>query len=448
MNKIKISFIGAGSFVFTFKLVNDIFRYKELHEKIECVFMDIDETRLTNLKTLLTEYITKNHLPVNTVFTTDLRKALEGARFVFNLVKIGFYEASVQDMDIPKKYGLQQTIGDTSCVSGIFRGIRTMPFTIKMAKIMEEISAENAIILNYTNPQPMLVMANAQASRIPFYGLCHSIQYTTADIGYFMNIPAGELDFEAAGINHLSWITRLERNGKDIYPELREIVKKEGIYLQLPPEKIDDDDHKSFLGPSRLDMLNRVGYIVTESSYHFSEYVPYYLRSENFIKKYNIEIDRYKKNIAGNTRIIEKYIEMAKQKNLPTVEKSFEYGPEIIRSMLTGHQATVYANVINNGLIDNLPADAAVEIKCLVDRSGIHPCRFGRLPTQCATLCSMNLNVHRLAAEAVLTHNKKAVVWAMMADPLTHTMLTIDQMEKCAEELFRIHEKFFNGVFN
>jgi alpha-galactosidase len=367
------------------------------------------------------------------------KKALEGADFVINLVKIGFLGASIQDMDVPKKFGLKQTIGDTGGVGGVFRGLRTMPFCIRMCKEIEELSAPGAVVLNYTNPQAMLVMACAATSRVPFIGLCHSVQGTTRIVAKFLNVAYEEMAFEAAGINHMNWITRLEHNGTDLYPRLRRLVKQRGIYND--PDGTGDDV-QPFLGPARLDMLNRVGYVVTESSTHFPEYVPFYLRSDELIARYRIEIDRYRQNIASKESRYDALFRQAKGGTLPEFARSVEYGSAIINSMLTDEPVRVYANVMNTGLVTNLPERSAVEVACLVDRNGVHPCHFGELPTACAAMCCMQIHAYQLAVEAILNKSRRSVYHALMMDPLTHSVLTIEEIEQVVDTLIQKQRRY------
>ncbi|NSW89673.1 MAG: alpha-galactosidase [Firmicutes bacterium] len=442
MKNPRIAFIGAGSYGFTFRLMVDILSFEALQDS-EIVFMDIDRSRLDNLKIIIDEYLAKTGCSVrNIIYTLDLEKALEGCNFVINLVKIGLLGAVDSDMQIPKKYGLNQTIGDTSGIAGVFRGLRTMPFCEKMLKLIEKNSSQDVVVLNYTNPQAMLVMYAASVSKVPFIGLCHSVQGTTKTIAKYLDIPYDELDYDCAGINHMAWITKLERNGEDIYPLFRNLVKERGIYSS---GKNDDDDVVAKLGPTRLDMLNRTGYMVTESSTHFAEYVPYYLRTRELADKYLVEIDKYSffaKRKENNYKAI---LDKAVKHELPNYERSVEYGPQILNSLVTNIPCKVYANFINRGLITNLPEFSAVEVKSLVDRSGVHPCIYGDLPTQLAALNRMEINVHQLAVEAMLKHDRRYVYWALMMDPLTHSVLDIDQIENVVDELIKVHSEYLKG---
>ncbi|MCK9478198.1 MAG: alpha-glucosidase/alpha-galactosidase [Firmicutes bacterium] len=439
---VRISFIGAGSYGFTYKLVADIL-YIEALADCEFVFMDIDEQRLENLKTILSCYFPKVGYNKKATYTTDRADALRGADFVVNLVKIGLMEACHYDMELPQKFGLYQTIGDTSGLGGIFRGIRTMIFDIKLCREMEELSADGAVVLNYTNPQATSVMAVSNVSHIPFIGLCHSVQGTTRNMARLLNVPYERVNFDAAGINHMSWILKYEVDGEDYYPKLKEIVKERGIFF----EDESDETIVTPFGPVRLDMLNRTGYMVTESSHHFAEYVPFYLRTGELREKYKLPINRYVRNVAKKERMYGDLVRKALSNELPHQKKSFEYGSRIIESMVTNKPCKIYANVMNEGIITNLPTNSAVEAACLVDKNGVQPCNFGKLPAHLAMLCNMEINSHQMVVHAVLENDKDYILYALMADPATHSVLDLDQMREIAYELIEMEKKYLDGYF-
>jgi alpha-galactosidase len=427
----RIVFIGAGSCGFTVRLVVDILGYESLQDS-EFVFQDVDKTRLDRVKIVLDEYMKSHGFARKTLYTKNRKRALEGADFVFCLAKIGFLEACHQDMDVPKRFGLKQTIGDICGVAGVFRGLRTMPFVGQMLGEMESLSAPGAVVLNYTNPPPIIGLYAAKVSRIPFIGLCHSVQGTTRRVADFLNLPYGEMVYKVGGINHMAWITEMRHGGRDVYPRFRRKVAEFDIYSQ---DIAIDDPYFPQLGAARLDMVRRVGYMVTESSVHFPEYVPHYLRSDELIAKYRIPVDQYRLNIARREKAYEAVVAKAKKGKLPPMAPSVEYGSQIINSMVADEPCEIYATVPNTGLIDNLPRESNVEVKCLVDRNGAHPCHFGPLPTPLAALCQTNINVHQLAVEAILNRSRRSVYHALMLDPLTSTMLTLDQIEAVVDEL-------------
>jgi len=293
---------------------------------------------------------------------------------------------------------------------------------VELCQKIEKLSSPKAVVINYTNPQSMLVMATAKTSRIPYIGLCHSVQGTTEAIAKYMGIPYSELVYDAAGINHMNWIMKLERNGKDVYSDFRKMVREKGIYSEG-------------LGTTRFDMMNRVGFVMSESSIHFAEYVPYYMRTPELRDKYKLEPDRYKGNIERKEKNYQEDIQRAKKGELKLLARSHEYGSMIINSIVTNAQSKIYANVMNKGLITNLPEFSSVEVACLVDGNGVQPLHYGELPTQLAALCQSNISVHQLAVEAILKKDKRYVYWALMADPLTHSLLSLDQIEEVADDL-------------
>ena len=427
----RIAFIGAGSYTFTHRLLADVLTFESLRDS-ELAFMDVVPERLDAVRVIALQYLQDQGLGQQPLFTEDRRAALDGADFVINLVKIGFNEMAFMDLDVPKKFGLKQTIGDTCGVAGVFRALRAMPFCMELCGDVEAVGSDGAVILNYSNPQSMLVMATAAASSVPFIGLCHSVQGTSRQIAEFLEVPHEELAYEAAGINHMSWITRLEHQGEDLYPRLRQLVAELDTGDQAASEA---GSGQTFLGPARLDMLRRCGYVVTESSTHFPEYVPFYARTDEQIEQYRVPIDQHKRNMANKEQRLKEFLAEARQGRLPPLERSVEYGVAIMNAMVTGEPVKVYANVMNRGLVTNLPANAAVEVACLVDRSGVQPCYFGDLPTQLAAMCQMDISVHQLAVEAILERDRRRVYWALMMDPLTHSRLTIDQIEAVVDEL-------------
>lgn len=435
----KITFVGAGSYGFTYKLVCDILAKPALFDS-QLSFMDVDEGRLANLKVLMDSHFESVGYKRQAEYTLDLEQALTGADYVIDLVKIGFLEASVLDMDIPKKYGLYQTIGDTCCAAGVSRGMRTIVFLETLLHTMERVSNPGAVVLNYTNPQQINVMAAARISKIPFIGLCHSVQGTTRQMAKLVDVPYDEITYDAAGINHLSFILKFERNGEDLYPLLKERANER---MQQPIN--NEEQIFAELGRTRTDLMNRFGYMVTESSVHLGEYVPYYLPSEEMRTRPEIPIDRYKKNIADKTKKYEAMVEQARAGQLVPPEPSVEYGAEIINAMETDVPYRIYGNVINRGLIDNLPQDACVEVACMVDRNGVRPCRYGSMPPQLAMLCSNEINVHRLAVEGTLRRDPQYIYWALMADPVCNSVMTPDQILSLTNELIEAQLPYLPG---
>lgn len=465
--RLKITLIGAGSTVFTRNLLGDILSYPEL-AGAEIALHDIDAHRLG-----LSEKVAQRvaaALGVSPLITasTDRRRALDGARFVLNTIQVGGYKpATVTDFEIPKKFGLEQTIADTLGIGGIMRGLRTVPVMLDMLRDMEEVCADGAQHLNYVNPMAMITWALNRAAReskvrrIPTVGLCHSVQHTAQELAHDLGIPVGEIDYHCAGINHMSFYLRFEHQGQDLYPRLREI-QREG---RMPG-----------WNRVRYEMLRQLGHFPTESSEHFAEYVPWFIKQgrEELLQKFNIPLDEY----PGRCQVFEHawpYIEreleapgsqdpaalLAQLKaadihvmprsiddaphmleGLRTVTRSVEYGSSIIHSVVTGQPRVINGNVLNDGLITNLPEGCAVEVPCLVDHNGVQPTRVGQLPVQLAALMRTNVNVQELVVEAVMTQNREHVYHAAMLDPHTAATLDLEQIRTMVDELLVAHRPF------
>ena len=460
--RIKITLIGAGSIVFTRNLLGDIFSYPELAD-CEVALHDIDEHRLR-----LAEMVAQRRaaaLGVQPLITasTDRRRALDGAQFVISTIQVGGYKpATVTDFEIPKKFGLEQTIGDTLGIGGIMRGLRTIPVQLAMLKDMEDVCAPGAIHLNYVNPMAMITWALNQAStRIPTVGLCHSVQHTAHELAHDLGIPAEEIDYTCAGINHMSFYTKFEHKGVDLYPRLRQIYA-DG---QAPDWNL-----------VRYEMLNQLGHFPTESSEHFAEYVPWFIKKgrEDLLAKYNIPLDEYPGRCqifehawpyierelqapgtqdvqaltaeleAANIHVMPRNITEAARllEGLNAVNRSVEYGGQIIHSMVSGTPRVVYGNVLNHNLIDNLPQGCAVEVPCLVDANGVQPTRVGKLPIQLAALMRTNVNVQEMVVAAITEQKREHVYHAAMLDPHTAAVLDLSQIRAMVDELLLAHRSF------
>lgn len=466
--RLKITLIGAGSTVFTRNLLGDLLSYPEL-AGAEIALHDIDAHRLG-----LSEQVAHRiagALGVSPVITasTDRRAALDGARFVLNTIQVGGYKPStVTDFEIPKKYGLEQTIGDTLGIGGIMRGLRTIPVMLDMLRDMEAVCADGAVHLNYVNPMAMITWAlNRASTRIPTVGLCHSVQHTAAELARDLGIPVEEIDYHCAGINHMSFYLRFEHRGQDLYPRLREI-QREG---RMPD-----------WNRVRYEMLNQLGHFPTESSEHFSEYVPWFIKQgrEDLLKKFNIPLDEYPGRCqvfehawpyierelqtpgsqdsaallaqlrAANIHVMPREIDGAGQMidGLRQITRSVEYGSAIIHSIVTGQPRVINGNVLNDRLIDNLPEGCAVEVPCLVDHNGVQPTRVGRLPVQLAALMRTNVNVQELVVEAILGQRRDHVYHAAMLDPHTAATLDLSQIRAMVDELLTAHRAVLPEFLN
>lgn len=467
----KVTFIGAGSTVFSRNLLRDLFTFPELHDST-IHLMDINAERLKDSEVVAHRVASDAHANPTILATTDRREALAGADYVINMIQVGGYEPStVIDFEIPKKYGLRQTIGDTLGIGGIMRGLRTIPALLDIAKDMEEL-APNALLLNYSNPMAMLITALNRASSIRNVGLCHSVFGTAYELAMIMGIPGDEIDYLCAGINHMAFYLKFERNGEDLYPRLREIA--------------ENDAMPSF-ERTRFEILKQFGYFVTESSEHFSEYTPWFIKEgrQDLIDYYNVPVDEYPArcvdqiNDWAHTReallsddpgALQKYQESrrgvidgmwgrrldlarktdpAKADALEALlreewgherkKHSGEYGTLIIHSMETGTPRVVYGNVGNNGVIDNLPNSAAVEVPCLIDKNGVQPTKIGALPPQLAAMMQTNINVQQLTVEAALTGKREHIYHAAMLDPHTAAELDLRQIRNLVDDLIEAH---------
>lgn len=422
----KITFIGAGSTVFAKNLLGDLFSFPELGNTTISLH-DIDPERLRT--TEIVAHKLAKQLNVNPVIqaTTDRRQALEGADYAINMIQVGGYKpATVIDFEIPKKYGLRQTIGDTLGIGGIMRGLRTIPVLLKMAKDMEELCPE-VLHLNYVNPMAINCWALNKASSIKTIGLCHSVPFTAMQIAWDIKTPVDEINYLVAGINHMAFYLKLEKDGKDLYPLIRKVI---------------DEDRIPQWNRVRYDMFDRLGYFVTESSEHLSEYVPWFIKQNrpDLIERYNIPLDEYLTRCENQIAEWETMrVQLEAGDSVIEFQKSVEYGSLIIHSLETGVPRTIYGNVPNSGLIDNLPADSIVEVPCLVDKNGVQPTHIGSLPPHLAALIQTNINVQALTVEAALTGRRDYIYHAAMLDPHTGAELDLDQIWSLVDDLIEAH---------
>jgi alpha-galactosidase len=422
----KITFIGAGSTVFAKTLLGDILSYSELAES-HIVLHDIDAQRLRTSEIVAHKVAEATLTRPTITATTDRRAALDGADYAICMIQVaGYKPGTVLDFEIPKKYGLRQTIADTLGIGGIMRGLRTIPVLLEMCRDMEELCPD-VTCLNYVNPMVMNCWAIDRASRIKTIGLCHSVPHTAGQLARDIGVPVEEINYLVAGINHMAFFLKLERNGVDLYPALHRVIAE---------ARVPDGNRV------RYDMLQRLGYFVTESSEHFSEYVPWFIKRDrpDLIQRYNIPLDEYirrcEEQIAGWEALRDA---LEAPDSQLTVERSQEYGAGIIHSLETGQQRVIYGNLPNDHLIDNLPAGVPVEIPCLVDKNGIQPTRIGSLPPHLAALIQTNINVHALTVEAALTRRRDHIYHAAMLDPHTAAELDLDQIWALVDELIAAH---------
>ncbi|GAC1650422.1 MAG: alpha-glucosidase/alpha-galactosidase [Ktedonobacteraceae bacterium] len=421
----KIAFIGAGSVVFTLNLLGDILTFPELAES-EIALMDIDNERLRIAEIMARKVAVSLNVHPKITAYSDRKAALDGADYVINTIQVGGYPSTVIDFDIPKKYGLRQTIADTMGIGGIFRALRTIPVMLDMCHDMEQV-CPNVTFLNYVNPMAMNTWAVSQATRIKTVGLCHSVQGTAGQLAQYMNVPVQELTYRCAGINHMAFYLELQHNGQDAYPLLQEVAQKQEIWER---------------DPVRFELFQRLGYFVTESSEHSAEYNQFFIRRDrpDLIQHFHIPLDEY----IRRCQVQIAWWEQMRQQLLDGTadlrpELSGEYAALIIHAQETNTPRVVYGNVLNNGLITNLPQGSCVEVPCLVDANGIQPTHVGKLPPQLTALQMSNISVQGLVVEAVLTGKKEHIYHAAMFDPHTSAELTLDEMHSLVDDLFEAH---------
>lgn len=426
----KITFIGAGSTVFAKNILGDAMLTPSLHDSTIALY-DIDEDRLNeSLSMLQTINRNSNKNRASIEACHDRKEALREADFVVNAIQVGGYEPStVIDFEIPKKYGLKQTIGDTTGIGGIFRGLRTLPVMLEFAREMEEVCPD-ALLLNYTNPMSILTLGVLKATKIKAVGLCHSVQVCVPELFQHLGVKntyhLEDFQWKIAGINHMAWLLEIKKNGKDFYPEIKRLAAE-----------VENPHHDSV----RFELMKHFGYYVTESSEHNAEYHPYFIKDKypELIDEFQIPIDEYLRRCVAQIENWEKQRDSIVNNGDLTHKRSREYASYIMDAIKTGNPTVIAGNVLNNGLITNLPEDSCVEVPCLVDKNGIQPTYIGALPTQLAALNRTNINVHQLTVEAALTLEKDKIYQAALLDPHTNSELSIQDIKAMVDDLIEAH---------
>ncbi|MGG4091060.1 alpha-galactosidase [Paenibacillus lautus] len=420
----KISIIGAGS-AFTQEITMDILLIEGL-EGGTIALVDIDEKRLEIARKLVLKIIEMTGKRWEVIASTDRREVIGGSQFVINQIEVGGLETVRYEYEIPLKYGVNQCIGDTLGPGGLFKTLRTLPSWMEIVRDIEELCPD-CMILNYTNPMSAVTLLTSRITDIPVVGLCHSIQNTSSQLAEYAGIPYEEMKWRAGGINHMSWFVELTHAGKDLYPVLLDKVKD--------PELLRQD-------PVRFDAMKYLGAFVSESSGHFSEYIPYYRKRQSLIdlhcnSGYNGATGFYADNWPIWRKENDEKIVQQLEGTVPLeLQSSNEYAAIIIEAVLKNEPKVIYGNVPNRGLIENLPSDGVVEVACMVDRNGVNPCRFGRLPEHLAALCRSNMAFFDLAVGAVLTGDKEMARHALMVDPLSAAVCSLDEISRMFEELY------------
>ncbi len=424
----KITLIGAGSVVFAKNLISDILQFPELSDCHLCL-MDIDPSRLKVAEVMARKVVAKLRVAAQVSSTLDRTDAIREANYVICTIQVGGYKpGTLIDFDIPKKYGLKQTIADTLGIGGIFRALRTIPKLIDIARDIETVGASGCLFLNYTNPMAMNCMAVDRAVGTPMVGLCHSVQGTSKQLATYAGLNYDEVTYKVAGINHMAFFLEYQYRGRDAYPLLFKLL--------------EDPDFKQ--DKVRFEMMRRLGYFVTESSEHQAEYTPHFIHhGDDIVEKFEVPIDEYLRRCES---IIDTWQQteaelLGRDGEIKVKPQTHEYGSYIIHSMETGTPRVIYGNVPNTGLIANLPDRCCVELPILVDKSGLQPTHIGALPPQLAAICRTNINPQELAVQAALTLKREHVYHAAMADPHTAATLTLDKIWQMCDELIDAHSK-------
>jgi len=435
----KITFMGAGSTIFAKSILGDSMLTPALQDSHIALY-DIDPQRLRESKMML------DHLNVNInesrakitahCGVDERRSALAGANYVVNAIQVGGYDpATITDFEVPKKHGLRQTIGDTLGIGGIFRALRTIPVMLDFARDIEAV-CPNAWMLNYTNPMAMITGGMLLGSSVRTVGLCHSVQVCASGILKHLGMLEGvrKLQWKVAGINHQGWLLEITDGGKDLYPEIR----KRAAEKNAEARKKGAAKHWDMV---RFEILRHFGYYLTESSEHTAEYVPYFIKAAHpeLIEEFNVPLDEYPRRCVRQIEYWQKRSrELVENKKLEH-KRTAEYGSRIMEAMETDVPARIGGNVLNTGLITNLPAKAVVELACMVDRNGVQGCYVGDLPEQCAALNRTNINVQILTVAAAMTGRKDYIYQAAMLDPHTASELTLDEIRSLCDDLIEAH---------
>jgi alpha-galactosidase len=422
----KVAVIGAGSTVFARKLIADLLSYPELAAGMTVALMDLEEGRVRTSEKAARRIVERVGVDARVEATLDRRSALVGADYVFTLMQVGGYRpATVTDFELPKRFGLRQTIGDTVGIGGIMRGLRTIPVLLDVCRDMEELCPD-ALLLQYVNPMAMLCWATARASSIRTIGLCHSVQGTARELADDVGVPPHEVEYLCAGINHMAFFLELRHRGHDLYPALHRLLEEDRF-----PE----------WNRVRYEVLRHFGYFCSESSVHLAEYVPWFIKRDRpeLVEEFNVLLDEYPRRC--ETQIAEwEDLRAALEDDTAdtTVTRSDEYGAPIVHALETGEPFAFNGNVMNDGLIDNLPL-CCVEVRCIADDHGITPQPVGPLPPQLAALIQTNVNVQALTVEAALTRSREHVYQAAMLDPHTGAELSLAEIRELVDLLLEAH---------
>ena len=420
---IKVAFIGAGSIEFTRNVVTDLCGFTELGAELELALHDISEDRLAFAGRLVRRIVAQAGSPAAVTASASRAEVLAGASYVINEIQVGGYAATRLDFDIPARYGLRQTIGDTLGIGGIFRGLRTIPVAVSLAEDMLRY-CPGAYLLNYTNPMAMVpwaVYEGAGFARV--FGLCHSVRDTHEFLAGLVGVDQAEITFVTAGFNHQAFVLRFERDGMSLYPKLAEVI----------------DADPELQRRVRVEIFRRFGYFPTESSEHSAEYVPWFMRHDSQVERFRIFVGDYLARSEENLRELQASSRQLEAGEPLALEPSNELASQFIYSDQTGAEQEIYVNVRNGGLIDNLPASACVEVPCQLGHGGPRPMPVGALPVQLAALNRTFLNVVELTVQAALAGSRDHVYQAALLDPNASATLTTEQVVALCDDLLEAH---------
>jgi alpha-galactosidase len=424
----KVTIIGAGSVEFTRGIVADLCGYADLHGSLEFALHDIDHERLRYAERAAGQIVERSNAGHAVSAHLERGPAFDGADYLINEIQVGGYRATLTDFEVPKKYGLRQTIADTIGVGGIMRGLRTIPVMIEMADEMVE-RCPDGLLLTYTNPMAMVPWGIWSGSRLPasrVVGVCHSVRDTHAFLARTVGLPLERVEFRTAGLNHqcFVYVFRDRDTGQDLYPRLRDVV---------------DADPEGLGRRVRVEMFKRFGFFPTESSEHSAEYVPWFLHHEDQVARYRIEIDEYLRRSEDNLAEWDEIKRALDAGETLPVEANDELASQFIGALETGAEAGLYGNVRNDGLIDGLPDDACVEVPVLAGYGGVSPARIGALPAQCLALNRTLVNVAELTVRAAVESSRDLVYQAALMDPNTAATLRTTEIVDMVDDLIEAH---------
>lgn len=423
----KITFIGGGSAKFVFDSVKDMFSFEELQDVNICL-MDIDSERVERAGAIVQKMISDQHLPATVETTTDQKHALDGADYVIITIMVGGFKHYKSDGEIPAKYGVLPTVGDTIGPGGVFRIVRTAPVLKQIADNLKTVSP-NAWILNYANPMAMNTWALLEYGHRRTIGLCHSIQGTIRSFEDMFHFAPGSIRYTAGGINHMNFYLTLEHEGRNLYPDL--LKRKEAAIRQNPAMR------------AHYEILEYLGYWPAEGTYHQSEYYPWFRKNQQMVEHYQLETFwGYRVDHDGNKIRIAGIEDMIAGRNPIDYKQSLEYGAHIIHALESGAPLPFYGNVRNLGLIANLPAEAVVEVPCHAGTNGIFYGRVGTIPPQLAAVMTPHIHVHKMAIQAVMHKDRQMLRQAIQADPLTGAILTLPQIKQMVDELMEENREY------